>query len=177
MSEEFRNPNCQNQRQRTMQVIFETFCVPSFFLEQTSYLNLLSTGRTTGTVVDMGHTKNHVSCIFEGSVLPNAEISNFGGRDVETLLENAIKENHSKRNPPNHPIKFYLQEIKEKHCFVSSNIYNESEIEKKYELPDNTVLTKKNELFTAPELFFDKKRIEDEYTLPEMIKLHQSKRF
>jgi actin, other eukaryote len=166
MSEEI--TNTKDKRERTAQVMFEKFDVPAFYLEQSSALSLYASGRTTGTVLSMGHTKNDVCCIFEGSVLPNAEVSLFGGRDLTEYLTKKLNENsYSFKTRAE---KMYVQEVKEKMCFVLLEPRSEEFTgNREFELPDGNVISLSDEIFMAPEVLFTPSLIGKELSIQELV--------
>jgi actin, other eukaryote len=145
MTEDVGNTN--SKRRKTTQIVFETFNVPGFFLEQSSVLSLYATGKTTGTVLKSGHTKNHVCCIDGGSILSKVEISYLGGRDVSKKLGEMV----------NRFIDFNIVEtnrMKEDSGFVSMNPFFES-VKKEYVLMDGEKIWLEDETYLAPEILFD----------------------
>ena len=53
-------------RERMIQVMFETFNVPNFYIALGPVLALYASGRTTGIVLDSGYDRTHAVPIFEG---------------------------------------------------------------------------------------------------------------
>jgi actin-related protein len=162
MSEEV--GNARENREKTTQIMFETFQVPLFFLEQSSKLALYGNGRFNGTVLNMGHTKSDACCIYNGNVLPKAEISHLGGRDVTEHLRNLLKES-GKFFDKNDDI---IQEIKEKYCYVkNAEVFPETH----YELPDGNKITLGVEKYLSPEILFDKYKEYKELSLQELVSI------
>jgi actin, other eukaryote len=151
MSEEIGNTS-QN-RQKTASIMFENYEVHHFFLEQSSVLSLFSSGKTTGMMLDIGHTKSTASCIYDGKILPRAEMSYLGGRYVSDYLEKLL-ENKYTFYPKE---KDFIHEIKEFNCLASLNILNETSNSQEIELPDGSILILDDEKFLAPEILFDSK--------------------
>eukprot|EP01083_Nonionella_stella_P048485 129577_1 len=58
------------QREKTTQIMFESFNVPKFYLVSTSLLACYSQGHSTGVVLESGDGGTTVSPIFEGYALP-----------------------------------------------------------------------------------------------------------
>lgn len=70
-----------------IEIMFETFNVPSFYLSIQAVLSLYSSGRTTGLVIDAGDGVTHTVPIFEGYTLPHAiERNDLAGRDLTEFL-------------------------------------------------------------------------------------------
>ena len=55
-----------------LQIMFETFNVPGFYVSIQAVLSLYASGRTTGIVFDSGDGVSHVVPIYEGKqILPH----------------------------------------------------------------------------------------------------------
>ena len=96
MTESALNPKAN--RERTTQIMFETFNVPSFFVHMQEVLSLYANGRTTGVVMNCGHNITRIVPIYEGYAIPHAVvIQNFGGKDITQYLKKLIlqKEEYS----------------------------------------------------------------------------------
>ena len=53
-------------REKTIQIMFETFNVPAAYLSDSSVLSLYGTGRTTGIVLEAGEHTTWSSPVYEG---------------------------------------------------------------------------------------------------------------
>jgi actin-related protein len=68
-------------RERTIEILFETFECPAYYVGVKSSLGLYSTGRTTGTVLHVGDQVTEAIGIYEGSTLAGVFAkSNYAGR-------------------------------------------------------------------------------------------------
>lgn len=67
MSEPGWNP--QKAREKTMEIAFEEWGVPAFFLAKTGQLAAYSQGKSTALVVDIGHQNTSVTALYDGMVL------------------------------------------------------------------------------------------------------------
>ncbi|KAJ5073812.1 actin alpha 1 skeletal muscle a [Anaeramoeba ignava] len=152
--------NPKSNREKTTQIIFETFNIPNFYLSNSSVLALLQSKRTTGIVIEMGYQVCNSVSIHEGNVLNDSILRmNIGGRDLTDYLQKILYERgysfitYAERE--------IIKDIKEKLCYVSLDFYeemdlsnNSNSIEKNYELPDGQIITLGNEIFRCTEPLF-----------------------
>ncbi|KAH0792005.1 Actin/actin-like protein [Histomonas meleagridis] len=124
------NPNAN--REKMIQLQFETFNVPAFYVGIQAVLSLYSSGRTTGIVFDAGDGPTSKKILTER------------GYTFTTSAEKEI-----------------VRDIKEKHAYVALDFDEEmnkaattSECDISYTLPDGNVITIANERFRCPELLF-----------------------
>jgi actin-related protein len=84
--------NSKEDRERKTEIMFESFQVPNFCLQATSTLAMYATGRTTGTVIDLGYEHAKGILIYEGYNLPHTiqENRRFGGRTLSNGLQQAF---------------------------------------------------------------------------------------
>ena len=153
-------------REKKIQIMFETFEVPAFYVSVGEKLALYATGRTTGVVVGSGYDVSRVMPIYEGYDLPHAiKRFDFAGRDLTHHLLKLLSER---------PRSFFkgaenvdVNDIKEKLCYVSqdfekemkqSELHNSSnsgrESSASYELPGGEQIIIENERFQCPEALF-----------------------
>ena len=154
--------NPKANKEKTTQIMFETFNIP--FLHQciTPLLSLYASGRTTGLVIDSGGGVSHVVPIFKHHACTHAiqrhDIAS--GRDLtEYLMKILSRWIYSFTTSAEREI---VRDIKEKLCYVSIdfnqellNSSSDSSVERNYELPDGTVLTVGNERFRCTEPIFN----------------------
>ncbi|XP_049389533.1 actin-7-like [Solanum stenotomum] len=139
--------NPKANREKTTQIMFETFNVPAMYVASQAVLCQLPNGRTTGIVLDSGYSVTHTVPVYEGHVLPHA-ISrlDLGGHDLTWYLFNID----------------ILRDMKETIAYVSLDYEQEIEkakkfsksIEKGYKLSGGEVVNIGAETFRCPEVLF-----------------------
>ena len=152
--------NCKPNREKMIEIMFDEFKVPAFFVINSAYLALYSSGKTTGVVVDSGGGVTQVAPVYEGYPLYQKERIDLGGRDITNRLVRLLldERGHSFYDSPEREI---VTDMKEKLCYVAWD-YNEemsrsrssSDFEKEFELPDCSKITLGKERFMAPEALF-----------------------
>ena len=155
--------NPKANREKMVQIMFETFNAPATYIAIQAVLSLYASGRTTGIVLDTGDGVSHTVPIYEGYALPHAILRfNLAGRDLTDYMTSLLNERgyltgidyrYSK-------VKEIARDIKEKLCYVALDFESEmstsilSSFEKSYQLRDGRWITIDNEIFKCPEAFF-----------------------
>lgn len=89
--------NPRANRERMMQIMFETFNVPSMCIYNQAVLCLNSSGRSTGVVIDSGDRTTHTVPVYRGSLIPHAIIRiDIGGQDLTEYMEKILMESGRK---------------------------------------------------------------------------------
>lgn len=150
------------QREKETEIMFETYEVSSFFIEQSSLLDLYASGRNSGIVIEIGEGVTTVCPFYDGySILRSVKRQNFGGIDLNEFLEDLIQcESGFAFNTSSD--RLIVKDIKEKQCYVALDydIELQKEKEKKnnsfssYFFNDGSELKLSIERFKCPELLF-----------------------
>ena len=152
--------NPRKNREKIIQIMFETFSVPASYVALQPLLTLYAAGRTTGLVVDSGEGVTSVVPICEGVSLAHAMIRlHLSGCDLtEYLLRLMTERGYYLETPSEREL---APDIKENLCYLPLEFESEMassdtnpEIEKTYTMPDGRQITLGNERFRCPEALY-----------------------
>jgi actin beta/gamma 1 len=152
--------NPKANREKAVQILFETFNAPAVYLINTAVLGVIDAGRMTGIAVDFGDTCTTIVPVKDGSAVAGAAVTMaVGGRTVTDFTMKILTERgYSFTTTAEREI---VRDIKEKLCYAALDFEPEmqtaassSTLEKSYELPDGQVVTVGNERFRAIEALF-----------------------
>jgi len=149
----------RQQVERTSQIMFETFEVPSMFTQSSAMSAMYASGKTTGVVVESGGGITQIVPFYEGFMLKEGAVYiDLGGADITEKLCKDLNSLGGTRFMSSSDQEI-VREIKEKVCYVAENyekekVYNPQTIAREYELPGYTTLNVGSERFEAPEIMF-----------------------
>jgi len=153
----------KENKEKMVEIMFETFNVPGLYIKLTSELALYSHGKLEGTVLDLGDGVNYCCSICDGYSIPESLIQlDITGRDLTEYMRKIFKENG--KNDFTQYEKEICRHIKEKACYVALDFEDEvkSVDPYDYELPDGTHIDIKDIRIQCPEIFFKPSLIEKE---------------
>jgi actin-related protein len=85
------NHNRRAARERLVELFFETFSVPAVYLARSAVLAAYASGRTTGIVVDMGHSGISAVPVLEGALVKDKFLrTDVGGAAVSAALRTQL---------------------------------------------------------------------------------------
>ena len=154
--------NPKANRERMVQILFETFAVPAAYVAIQAVLSLYASGRTTGLVVDSGDGVTHVVPVYEGFTLPHAVLRlDLAGRDLTDHMAALLGERgYGFGTSAEREI---ARDIKETLAYVALDYDAElaaaqaqatPACEATYEMPDGQVITLGAERFRCGEALF-----------------------
>ncbi|KAJ5076221.1 actin epsilon 1 [Anaeramoeba ignava] len=150
-------------REKICQIMFETFNVPAIYFACQQLLSLISSGKTSGLVVDLGNDLISVVPIHNFSIDFNNSFSqnDFSGSHLTDYLFKMIVDSHhldsfSKKD---------AQNIKENFAYVAFDFEEETQlpqdfIQKEIELTDKSKIKIGKERFLCSEPLFDPKMVD-----------------
>lgn len=146
--------NPKPNREQMVEIMFETFGVPSLNISIQGVLALLAQGRMTGLVLDSGEGVTHTIPIFDGFGLPHCiNRLDLAGRELNTLLAKLLAQegNCLTTSLDQH----HARLMKERHCYVALDPSAEFAEPVSYRLPDGRKLTLGDERWKCPEALFN----------------------
>lgn len=137
--------NPKRNRERMLQLMFETFSVPCLYVAVQAVMALYASGRTSGTVFDCGDGVSHTVPVYEGYMLPHAtQRMNLAGRDITNYLQRLVTERgYSFNTSAEHQI---IRDVKEELCYVAQDFDQE--------LSDSETIDNCEALYTVRLLYY-----------------------
>eukprot|EP00656_Telonema_subtile_P000415 TRINITY_DN10191_c0_g1_i2.p1 TRINITY_DN10191_c0_g1~~TRINITY_DN10191_c0_g1_i2.p1 ORF type:complete len:680 (-),score=63.95 TRINITY_DN10191_c0_g1_i2:5-2044(-) len=149
--------NPRQNRERMVQIMFDTFNVSRMYVANQAALAILGSGRTTGLVLDSGEGVTHAVPVYEGYSIPyGVQRNDLAGGDLTELLRRTLTERgvdlHTSAE------QMTVMRMKEQLCYVAMDFEPELEgfcTEGSYELPDGSSVLLGDEMIRCPELMFN----------------------
>jgi actin-related protein len=146
--------NPKPNRERMVEIMFETFGVPSLNISIQGVLALLGQGRTTGLVLDSGEGVTHTIPIFDGFGLPmGINRLDLAGRELNTLLAKLLAQEGMCLTTTDD--QHHVREMKERHCYCALDPNKEVGEDVVYQLPDGREVNLADERWKCPEALFN----------------------
>lgn len=153
------------------ELLLEGMNAKSAFLPNQSILSIFSSGKTSGTSVELGENNCIIQPVYEGYGINQSIISsNFGGIDINKCLLKMLSERGINFNFTDSSNNKIITEIKEKYGYISLEYENdlinysslasfsspkdENKNNSDYILPDNSILKLGSEKFRCAEILF-----------------------
>ena len=160
----------RKDREKTLEMMFETFNCASTYIVAQSVLAAYSVGKSTGISIDCGHTSLNFAPIYEGFLQRHCvQHIPIAGKDINDILINLLIKNgqviESKMQ------KQSIIKAKELYCYFAQNYEQEEndfenikdEETKEWELPDKRKIKIGKERFQATEILFEPKKFGYDY--------------
>ena len=142
--------NPLRNREKMAEIMFETFQTPALYLSLQPVLAFYASSKGLGIVLDSGEQTTHIVPIFEGFALRHGiQRLDIGGSDLNRYLMKCL---HESGLPA--VASAEIKDIKEKLCYVATDVNNETEQFARYVLPDQQVLQIGSPRFKTPEALF-----------------------
>jgi actin len=161
--------NSRIQREKMLQLCFETMNAQASYLFPSALLSLYATGQYTGTVLEIGDGLTQVATVMEGFLIQSgcARLNNLAGTDLDEYLLRLMAL-HSDIHLDNTAINRELsRDIKQKMCYLATSSENfaalnkestERTMSKEYEMVDGKKIKITNEMWQCPEVLFNPRK-------------------
>ncbi|KAG2494443.1 hypothetical protein HYH03_007495 [Edaphochlamys debaryana] len=155
-------------RQKMLEVMFETYGFSGANMQIQAVLTLYAQGLLTGLVVDSGDGVSHAVAVVDGYAFPHqTKRLNVAGRHVTAhLLELLQRRGYSLNRTADLDL---VRDIKEAHCYVAFDYARElklaretTHVMRSFSLPDGRVIRLGPERFMAPEVMFNPRLLDIE---------------
>lgn len=158
LTEAPRNP--KKNREKMAEIMFETFDAGGLYIAIQGVLSLFASGRTTGTVLDIGDGVTHTIPIYDGYAVSNAiNRYDLAGRDVTEYMVRLLEQNGTSMTTSSE--REIVRRIKERlaYCAIDpdeeAQIYSQRDMSRNYTLPDGNKISIGDTMFLTPEVLFD----------------------
>lgn len=149
-------------REKMMEIMFEDFRVPAFYISMQAVLSLYASGKTIGLVVDSGEGMTSVVPVYEAYSLNHAIVQMpFAGKDLTEFMSKLLSESGVQILEP-HLVMEIAKDIKEKYSFLALDFDEECSAYdqgdgrfEEYKLPDGKSVRLGSVLMKCPEILFN----------------------
>lgn len=151
----------KGSREKMMEIFFEDFSVPAFYVSMQAVLALYSSGKTTGLVVDSGEGTTSIVPVYEAYSLNHAIYKpDVSGQDLTEYMKNLLQGRGLIKGTEQamHDI---AKEIKETKSYLALDYEEDLRVfdeglgrESDFQLPDGSIINLKDELIKCPEAMF-----------------------
>lgn len=94
------NHNGRAARERLAELLFEKYELPALYLARSAVLAAYANGRTTGIVLDVGHSGSSAVPVVEGTILKDRIVrTSIGGRSVREAMGALVTKRRIKLRP------------------------------------------------------------------------------
>ena len=142
-------------REKMIQIIFETFCAHSFTLQSQEVLSLYKSGCLTGLSFVSGEGCSTAVPVYEGYKIPHAiKSSSIAGKKLNEWLDHLLRNNGHYFDTPSE--KEYIRKTKEYCCYVSLDYNNELKniYSSRCYYSDDIYISLLEEMIMCPEILF-----------------------
>ena len=149
--------NPRENREKTIQLLFEKFNVPCAFLCSQSVLSAYAAGKSTGLIIDCGEGSTNFVPIYEGFICRNT-VTNIpiAGKAIHKCLVDLLIKKGNGEVLKSKMQREAIKKAKNELCFVSQDLEKESDKrELEFHLPDQRVIKIGKEKYEAPEVLFN----------------------
>lgn len=151
--------NCRKNREKMIEVFFETFNLDAIYVAMPEVLSLYAHGSTTGCILSCNDSYCCSVPIYQGFSLPSTiKRTNFGGYQLTSELQMYLRkfQGVSLFNSNEQEI---VRTIKEKTGFVSLDYKDDEEqnlhkFTSKFKLPDGHIIDVERDKYRIPEILF-----------------------
>ena len=155
--------NPKENREKMVEMFFETFKVPAFYVYTQAVLAMYASGRTTGAVVDSGDGVTHIVVVYDGFSIKHAVTRmDIAGRTLTDFMFKYVAEDNVKL--VSSAERDIAKDIKERLCYCPLDFEAEMkafetspEKKKEYTMPDGQVVKVGSVMIRTPEVLFQPK--------------------
>lgn len=152
--------NPKDNKEKTLEIFFDEFKVPAYYVFTQAVLALYSSGRTTGLVCDSGDGVTHIVVVYDGYSIKHAiDRLNIAGRNLTDFIAKHLAEDGLQFDST--ADKEIAKQIKEKLCYCAldfdaelQEFHENPDKKKEFTLPDSTTVKVGDVVIRTPECLF-----------------------